>query len=182
VKQYKVIYQINSQVREKLFLCDTPFEAGIACLRAYPGVLPSSIIDVVDVTPVTVKRRAASLEGKSRKFLTLSPEKRARLILKLRNDPNFSMPISAAPDQEDTVTDEITNADEGLTIASSQKLFPSHDIVFSADPKIDEILEGSGGQAIPFFNSKVLRLFKGPRKAMYNLLLDAGFKPTRMGM
>lgn len=95
-------------------------------------------------------------------------------------DPNFSMPISVSPDQENDVLDEVPDAEDGLTEASHRKLAPSYDIVFSTDPAVDGLLAGTGGHAGPYYDSPVLRVFHGPRKAMYDKLLVKGFKPTRM--
>lgn len=113
--------------------------------------------------------------------LTLSPTNFARLCEIFRQDSNFSMPLSVAPEQEDAVMDEIENAADGLTIASHRKLAPSYDVVFSASAEVDTLLEGSGGHAGPYFDSAALRVFNGPRKAFYNVFLDAGFKPSLIG-
>ena len=67
MKQYKVVYNFNGQIREKMFFTDTPFAAGVAFLRSCPGVLPSAIRDILDTTPVTTKRRTGSPNGGSRK-------------------------------------------------------------------------------------------------------------------
>ena len=180
-KQHKVIYQMNKGlVKERLFFTNNAVETLGAFSRACPGVPASAILEIVEILPALAKR-GLSLESVSRKTFSLSPEKKSRLVDIFTVDPKFSMPISAPPEQEDAVNDEITNASDGLTIASPQKMFTSYDTVFSFNSEVNDILEGSGGEAIPYFDSRVICLFKGPRKAFYNFLLDAGFKPTRMG-
>lgn len=120
---------------------------------------------------------------KSRPLLTMNSNDAnfIRLCDIFRQDPNFSMPISIREDQEHDVLDEISHAEDGITIASNRKLAPSHDITFSASSEVDALLKGSGGYAGPFYNSNTMRVFHGPRKAFYGMLLDAGFTPTRIG-
>ena len=129
-----------------------------------------------------VMRGHGSWVTKTRRQLTISPANFVRLCEIWRRDPNFSMPISISPAQEKDVVDEIPSADEGITIASERKLAPSYDVVFSANLEVYALLEESGGHAGPYFDSPDLRVFNGPRKAMYNALLDAGFVPTRMAV
>jgi hypothetical protein len=118
---------------------------------------------------------------KARPILTINPKNFARLCEIFRQDPNFSMPISVHPDQEDAVLDEVPSAEDGLSIASRRKLANSYDVVFSNNPVVDALLGGSGGHAGPYFDNPEIRVFNGPRKAFYNALLAAGFKPTYMG-
>lgn len=113
--------------------------------------------------------------------LALAPDAISGLVKIFQNDPNFKMPISAPPDQENAVIDEIPSAEEGLTIATGQKLYTSYDVVYTTDAQVDALLAGSGGHSEPWFDSDHLSFFNGPRKAFYNTLLDAGCKPTRLG-
>lgn len=116
-----------------------------------------------------------------KKFFVLPPEKQTRLVGILRSDPNFAMPISVPPAQEDDVKDEIVNAEDGLTVATSRKLATSYDVVFSANPEIENLLEGSGAYCRPFFSNQDLVLLHGARRDFYFMLLDQGFQPTHMG-
>jgi hypothetical protein len=92
------------------------------------------------------------------------------------------MPISVPPEQEELVQDEISHAEDGITVASDRKSHTSYDIVFSANPEIDTLLAGSGAYTRPFFNSDVLVLLHGPRKAFYHMLLDLGFQPSHLAV
>lgn len=132
--------------------------------------------------PLRYKAAGPARAAATRRVLTLSPANFDRLCEIFRQDPNFSMPISVRADQEDGVVDEIPFAEDGITIASERKLAVSQDVVFSASVEVDMLLKDSGGHAGPYFNHLVLRVFNGPRKAFYGMLLDAGFKPTHMGV
>ena len=132
--------------------------------------------------PPRVRASETRRANGARPQLSISPINFTRLCDIFRADPNFSMPISVRPDQKDNVADEIPSAEDGMTIASHRKLANSYDVVFSESSEVSLLLEGSGGHAGPYFDSSELRVFNGPRKAFYNLLLDAGFKPTTMGV
>ena len=172
------VFTVSGQevVREpETVAADSPEQAKDFFLASHPKIFPNEIKNIV---PVVSSRRSTFDEG--RISLTISPTNFQRLCDIFRADKNFSMPISAPPAQKDAVVDEIPNAEEGITLASTHKMFTSYDVVFSDDPEVDALLEGSGGRAGPFFNHPVIRVFNGPRKELYNALLDAGFKPTHL--
>jgi hypothetical protein len=113
-------------------------------------------------------------------FKEPSPQVKDRLKEIFKGDVNFCMPLSVAPDQRDAVEDEITGAENGLTVATNRKLHPSHDVVFSKSDEVDFLLQGTGVYTRPFFDRENVVLAHGARKAFFLMLCDLGFEPSRL--
>ena len=177
--QFTVTYQRkNGEIAQQAYYVDSAEAARVAFLKYVFGMTEANIISIVDSTPQDAPRQSANRTVGSRTHLNLFDEKQARLVEIFSSDPRFRMPISSPPEQEDAVVDEISHAEEGLTVASDRKSFVSYDTVFSTSEEVSILLAGSGAYAAPYFDSKEISLLHGCRKEFYLMLIKHGLTPS----
>lgn len=115
--------------------------------------------------------------GKPRQApFNIAPQKWERICQIFKADPKFKMTISCSPDKVDEVGDEITGAENVLSVASDKKQFTSWDVVCSANPELNTLLEGTGAEFRPYRSGSSMLLLHGPRKSFFVKLVDSGFQ------